>query len=178
MVLKDSPSLWSYPRASTVTISLIAFMTSICHDRGGFQLINLDLWPKKLETNKLGKFDPFPLATRKNSTFIVLSGQLSKYPKFRSGQVWEHAPEQRAATSTFRRYSRGLRLAIPKADAWPITISLRCLSTCCNNEAHGWPVASSTHEAPSLRESDERDWHQENEPHGQTVAADAHGLYR
>ena len=44
----------------------------------------------------------------------------------RSGQVWEHAPEQRVAASTFYGYSSGLRLAITQADAWPILISLRC----------------------------------------------------
>ena len=73
----------------------------------------------------------------------------------RSGQVWEHAPELHVAASTFRWYSRGLHLAIPQADAWPIPISLRCRSTCCNHEAHGRPIGSSTHETPSLRESGE-----------------------
>ena len=43
----------------------------------------------------------------------------------RSGQVWEHVPEQRVAVSTYRRHSRGLRLGITQADAWPIPI-LRC----------------------------------------------------
>ena len=38
--------------------------------------------------------------------------------------------------------------------------------------------ASSTHEASSLRESDEQDQRQENEPHVRTAAADAHGLCR
>ena len=44
----------------------------------------------------------------------------------RSGQVWEHELEQRVAATTFRRYSRGLHVAIPQVDAWPIPISLRC----------------------------------------------------
>ena len=44
----------------------------------------------------------------------------------RSGPVWEHASEQRVAVSTFRWYSKGLRLAIPQAYAWPIPISFRC----------------------------------------------------
>ena len=38
----------------------------------------------------------------------------------RSGQVWGHTPEQRVATSTLRRYSLSLRLAIAQADARPI----------------------------------------------------------
>ena len=37
----------------------------------------------------------------------------------RSGQVWEHTPEQRVAASILRRYSFGLRLAIAQADARP-----------------------------------------------------------
>ena len=40
------------------------------------------------------------------------------------------------------------------------------------------PLTSSTHEAPSLRESGEQDQGQENEPHVHTATADAHGLYR
>ena len=40
----------------------------------------------------------------------LLTGQV------RSGQVWEHAPEQRVAASTFRRYSRGLRLEESEVD--------------------------------------------------------------
>ena len=38
------------------------------------------------------------------------------------------------------------------------------------------PLASSTHKAPSLRESGEQDQRQENEPHVHAAAADAHGL--
>ena len=51
-------------------------------------------------------------------------------------------------------------------------------------EPHEWrrhmvcPLASSTHEAPSLKESAEWDQHQENEPHIHTVAANTHGLCR
>ena len=37
------------------------------------------------------------------SLWVNRSGQV------RSGQVWEHAPEQRVAASTFHQYSRGLR---------------------------------------------------------------------
>ena len=44
--------------------------------------------------------------------------------KVRSGQVWEHAPEQRIIASTFRRYSRGLRLAIHQADLLEMPINL------------------------------------------------------
>ena len=40
------------------------------------------------------------------------------------------------------------------------------------------PLASYTHEAPSLRESVEQDQHKENEPHVHTAAADAHGRCR
>ena len=40
------------------------------------------------------------------------------------------------------------------------------------------PLASSTHEAPSLRESGEQDQPQENDPHVDTAAADAHRLCR
>ena len=39
-------------------------------------------------------------------------------------------------------------------------------------------LASSTHEAPSLRESGEQDQHQENEPHVHTTADDTHGQCR
>ena len=40
------------------------------------------------------------------------------------------------------------------------------------------PLASSIHEAPSVRESGEQDQRQENESHVHTAAADAHGLCR
>ena len=50
---------------------------------------------------------------------------LTRFKDLRSGQVWEHVPEQCVAAYTFHQYSRGLRLAISQADAWPIPISLR-----------------------------------------------------
>ena len=68
---------------------------------------------------------------RLDSFEAILSAQVQ------SGQVWENAPEQCVTAFTFRRYDRGLRLAIPQADVWPIPISLRCQSTCCNHEARG-----------------------------------------
>ena len=43
----------------------------------------------------------------------------------RSGQVWEHVPEQRVAASTFRRYSRGLRHQQMPADRKPSFTSIR-----------------------------------------------------
>ena len=58
----------------------------------------------------------------------------------KSGHVREQAPEQRVAASTFCRYSRCLHLAISLADAWPIPISLKCQSTCCNHKAHGQAI--------------------------------------
>ena len=69
----------------------------------------------------------------------------------RSGQVWEHAPEQRVTASTFHWHSRGLRLAIAQADAWPISITLRCSSTCCNHKARGRPIGF-LHSRDSLTE--------------------------
>ena len=81
--------------------------------------------------------------------------------------------EQSVAASTFRRYSRGHRLAIPQVDARPIPICFRCRSTMGHVVG---PLASSTHETPSLRESGKQDERQESEPHVHTAAADAHGL--
>ena len=72
------------------------------------------------------------------NTPIIKTAQHTQY--IRSGQVWEHGPEHRIAASTFRRYSRGLRLTNPQADAWPSPISVRCRSTCCNHEARGRPI--------------------------------------
>ena len=39
--------------------------------------------------------------------------------------VWGHAPEQRVAAFTLRRYSFGLRLAIAQADARPAMLGRR-----------------------------------------------------
>ena len=66
-----------------------------------------------------------------------------------SGQVWEHAGA--ACRCIHFPYSRGLRLDIPQADSWPITISLRCRSTCCNHEARGRPIGL-LHSRDSLAE--------------------------
>ena len=93
----------------------------------------------------------------------------------RSGQVCAYAPEQHVSASIFRRYSRGLHLAIPQTDAWPIPISLRYRSSCCNHGAHCWPVGL-LHSRGSLTKiiwwagSVSR-----NEPHVHTAAAETHG---
>ena len=50
---------------------------------------------------------------------LTLTPNPNPKPQVRSGQVWEHTPEQRVAASTLRRYSFGLRLAIAQADARP-----------------------------------------------------------
>ena len=86
-------------------------------------------------------------STRRRSPWVNLRWSL----RVRSCQVREHAPEQRVASSTFHWYSRGLRLAIPQADAWPIPISLRCRSTCCNHEVRGRPIGL-LHSRDSLAE--------------------------
>ena len=84
-------------------------------------------------------------------TVCFYNESITDYDVKYSGQVWEHAPEQRVAASTFRWYSRGLRLAISQADDWPIPISLRCRSTCCNHEARGRPIGL-LHSQDSLAE--------------------------
>ena len=83
------------------------------------------------------------------------------------------------AVSTFHQYSRGLCLAKPQTNAWlfPIPISLRRQTAATTRHVVS-PLASSTHEAPSQRESGEQDQRQENEPHVHTAAADAHGIWR
>ena len=40
-----------------------------------------------------------------------------------------------------------------QTDAWPIPISLRCRSTCCNHEEHGRPVGCLHSRGSSLREN-------------------------
>ena len=83
----------------------------------------------------------------------------------RSGHVWEHAPEQRVA---------------PGASVWPFprqTLDSSPDEPAATTGHVVSPLASSTHEVPSLRESGEQHQHQENEPHVHTAAADEHRLH-
>ena len=57
---------------------------------------------------------------------------------------------------------------IPQADDQPAATTRHVVG----------PLASSTHETRSLRESGEQDQRKENEPHVHTAAADAHGRCR
>ena len=52
--------------------------------------------------------------------FVFRFGHANISRQVRSGQVWGHTPEQRVATSTLRRYSFVLRLAITQVDARPV----------------------------------------------------------
>ena len=67
-------------------------------------------------------------------------------------------------------------MVIPQADALPIPTSLDADQLAATTRHVVSPLASSTLEAPSLRQSFEQDQHQENEPHVQADTSDAHGL--
>ena len=65
----------------------------------------------------------------------------------------------------------------PQAEAWPTPSQDADQPAATTRQVVG-QLASSTHETPSLRECDEQDQQQENEPHVHTAAADAHGRCR
>ena len=90
---------------------------------------------------------------------------------------------------SLRRNSASLHLlsaGTPGASIWPSTMQMPGPSpspwdadqpAAIMRQMVG-PLALSTHEAPSLRESVYQDQHQENEPHVHSARADAHGLCR
>ena len=112
-------------------------------------------------------------------TLIFIVGD-SLNPRNHSGQVRYGSMCQNSVSL------RSLSAGTPGASVWPSPRQMPGPSPSLWDAGHPaattrhvvGPLASSTHETPSLRESGEQDQRQENEPHVLTVATDAHGLCR
>ena len=73
---------------------------------------------------------------------------------------------------------RPLSAGTPGVSVWPSPSPKDADQSAATTRHVVGPLASSTHEVPSLRKSGELYQRQENEPHVHTAAADAHALCR